>query len=466
MILNQNSQDVQDISMFFAFCKFVSLKNVLTHCCKFKAHGIQVFQIFQTLFFLVFKFRNLWRLSVSDNTPLPFARDTAYRFLNSPYHRWREFLAQIAKSAVSFLFTLTSDDKRKVFVVDDSVYNKNRSKKTELLSRVYDYVDKKYVKGFRFLTLTFTDGISLIPIDFALLGTKERICEADPDIDKRSSGYKRRLESVTDAPSVLLSMIDNARALIRKGSYILFDSWFCVPSLIRAIVKRGLHVTGRLKNDKTYFLFRRNGKNSFFNLEQLYAKLTKIPAAVRKRQQQTPDILGSLRVCLPSVKDCEALVVKIVFLKNKSSSDPKEWLAILTTDLELSEEEIVRMYAKRWKIEEFFKVAKSLLKLEQEFQGRSYDMLISHATLVCTRYIFLELERRRNVDIRTCGELFWHCCDEIADLKLKEALIVIFEALQSFLGRFSSQSQDCLKDFIASLPAHVLRLLPVSLFLC
>ncbi|GHV42483.1 hypothetical protein FACS1894187_24740 [Synergistales bacterium] len=45
------------------------------------------------------------------------------------------------------------------------------------------------------------------------------------------------------------------------------------------------------------------------------------------------------------------------------------------------------MYAKRWKIEEFFKVAKSLLQLEREFQGRSYDMLVAHATLVCARYI-------------------------------------------------------------------------------
>jgi IS4 transposase len=81
--------------------------------------------------------------------------------------------------------------------------------------------------------------------------------------------------------------------------------------------------------------------------------------------------------------------------------------SILTTDLELTEEEVVQMYAKRWRIEEFFKIAKSLLKLESEFQGRSYDMLIGHATLVCVRHIFLELERRKTLDVRTCGELFF-----------------------------------------------------------
>ena len=93
-------------------------------------------------------------------------------------------------------------------------------------------------------------------------------------------------------------------------------------------------------------------------------------------------------------------------------------------------------------------------------------MLISHATLVCTRYIFLELERRRNIDDRTCGEIFWHCCEEIAGLNLKEALILICEALQAFLGRFSKQPQDYLKDFMASLPASLLRLLPNPNSLC
>ena len=261
-------------------------------------------------------------------------------------------------------------------------------------------------------------------------------------------------------------MIDNARNIICKGSYIVFDSWFCVPPLIREIAGRGLHVTGRLKNDKTHFLFRRNSKDSFLTLEQLFEKLTKIPAAVRKRQQQAADILGSFRVCLPPVDGYEALAVKIVFVKNRSASNDKEWLAILTTDLELSEEEVVCMYAKRWKIEEFFKVAKSLLKLEREYQGRSYDMLIAHAALVCTRYIFLELERRRNTDIRTCGELFWHCYEEIADLKLKEALVLIFEALEAFLERSSTCPKKCLKDFMASLPAPLLRLIPIPSNLC
>jgi len=188
---------------------------------------------------------------------------------------------------------------------------------------------------------------------------------------------------------------------------------------------------------------------------------------VREQQQQeNADIIGSLRVALSANGEGEAVPAKIVFLQNKRSKNPQEWLAILTTDLKLSEEQIVQMYAKRWKIEEFFKVAKSLLQLEHEFQGRSYDMLVGHATLVCVRYIFLELERRKTLDVRTCGELFYHCCDELPDLKVREAVIWIFQILEAFMMKFFSDGRDilktCLEYFTSALPASLLELLPIS----
>jgi hypothetical protein len=316
------------------------------------------------------------------------------------------------------------------------------------------------------LTLAFTDGISLIPLDFSLLASQKTLCPANSDIDKRSHGSKRRAEAVRPAPDVLLSMLNGCRDIISDGSYILFDSWFCVPSLIRKLTERRLRVTGRLKNNSTRFLFHRNGKDHLLTLSQLFKRLSKIPEPVRKRQRQRPDILGSFRVALPPVKiDGEmlsAIPIKIVFLKNRNSSAEEKWLAILTTGLELTEEEVVLMYAKRWKIEEFFKVAKSLLQLEREFQGRSYDMLLAHTTLVCVRYIFLELQRRKNIDIRTCGELFYYCCDEIPEMKKREAIQLIFQLLESFLKQFLPNVEEYIKNFIVSLPSPLLRLFPLS----
>lgn len=76
----------------------------------------------------------------------------------------------------------------------------------------------------------------------------------------------------------------------------------------------------------------------------------------------------------------------------------------------------------RWSIETFFKFAKSHLKLGTEFQGRTFDMLISHTTIVFSRYLVLEWERRQNNDARSLGGLFYLFCDEVKDIDLKTAL--------------------------------------------
>ena len=79
--------------------------------------------------------------------------------------------------------------------------------------------------------------------------------------------------------------------------------------------------------------------------------------------------------------------ITMVFVRHRSKK--KEWLAILCTDLTLTAEEIIQNYAIRWDIEVFFKCTKSMLRLQKEFKGCSYDMMISHTTVVFSRYILL-----------------------------------------------------------------------------
>lgn len=81
---------------------------------------------------------------------------------------------------------------------------------------------------------------------------------------------------------------------------------------------------------------------------------------------------------------------RIVFVRDRNRS--KQWLALLSTDIDLPEEEIVRIYGKRWDIEVFFKMNKSYFRLAKEFQGRSYDMMFAHTSIVFTRYLFLAME--------------------------------------------------------------------------
>ncbi|WP_440336083.1 transposase [Megasphaera sp.] len=53
---------------------------------------------------------------------------------------------------------LTSENRKACFVIDDSLYERAGYKRTELAARVFDHVSMRYKKGFRLLTLGWTDG--------------------------------------------------------------------------------------------------------------------------------------------------------------------------------------------------------------------------------------------------------------------------------------------------------------------
>ena len=134
--LNHENDPVQSLPEFKAFCKTLSLRETLVRYCKNKQQGFCVFDIFCTLFVLIFRQRNFWRWHTNGKDAPAFGTDTVYRFLNSSFHNWREFLSRLALKAIAFLAPFTSSEKRRIFVADESIYNKNRDKKLELLSRV------------------------------------------------------------------------------------------------------------------------------------------------------------------------------------------------------------------------------------------------------------------------------------------------------------------------------------------
>jgi hypothetical protein len=68
---------------------------------------------------------------------------------------------------------LTSDKRVRVFIVDDSVYSRNRSKTLELLARVHEHTTGKFIKGFSMLTLGWSDGFGFVPLDFNLLSSRK-----------------------------------------------------------------------------------------------------------------------------------------------------------------------------------------------------------------------------------------------------------------------------------------------------
>lgn len=152
-------------------------------------------------------------------------------------YAWRRFLTLLSATTIHKVSSLTSAKRVTTFIIDDFMFERNRSKKVELLARCWDHAKNKTYKGFRMLTLEWSDGHAFVPVDFSLLLSflKTQINGIVEAIDKRTSGYKRRLESLKSAPELVPDMIDRALSAGMNASYVLMDSWFTHEPLILPI---------------------------------------------------------------------------------------------------------------------------------------------------------------------------------------------------------------------------------------
>lgn len=157
------------------------------------------------------------------------------------------------------------------------------------------------------------------------------------------------------------------------------------------------------------------------------------------------------------------LPVKVVFARNRHNKG--QWLALLSTDCSLSAEEIIRTYGMRWKIETFFKGVKSRLRLQKKFHGRSYDLMISHTTIVFARYIVLSWHHRLSTDGRSFGGLFLAMCDEAASVDWTVALQQLLQIFRDLSLNVSKSLKLLIKSqlqhWIASLPSYIDACLPI-----
>jgi hypothetical protein len=406
--------------------------------CNFRKKGFSCIKILKFIFMLVFTGKNLFRTLDSQNST-EFSKDTVYRFLNSSNFNWRKFLLLLTSSIIkNFVNPLTSEERVNVLIVDDSLYSRSRSKSVELLARVKDHISGKYVKGFRLLTLGWSDGNTFLPLAFTLLSSvneQNRLCAENETIDKRTNGAKLRNEAILKSPAAMLNLIKKAVEYGIPASHVLFDSWFTYPKTLIDILSLKLNTIAMVKAiPKVYYKY--DGKS--MNLKTLYA-------SIRKKRGKAK-ILSSVVVGIGSDETGETIDAKIVFVRDRNRS--RQWLALISTDTSLSEDEIIRIYGKRWDIEVFFKMNKSFLKLGKEFQCRSYDSMVAHTSIVFTRYMMLSIEKRNNKDLRTIGGLFYQCCDGLQDIQFCEALQLIIDTLKNILSeKLILSKQHCSTTF-------------------
>jgi hypothetical protein len=443
------------------------LCSLLRTCGAYKEKGIDVSRIFFYLCSLVLCNITMNRDQTTRTHENLILKDTCHRFLQSLRIDWNRFLASLAQAIMiqDFLPLRRKDclGKEKPFflIVDDSSYSRNRSKKVELLARNWDHAKRQMYLGFRMLTLAWTDGISTLPVAFCNMSTSNktnRFNEAktfDPKW-KSSFGYRIRVLAQQKMNETLLNLLDVATEVQLRARYVLCDKWFSNPATILAILNKGYEVLCMIKNSRTYYLHegqKRTLKDIFRRLvvaERIQRKLDYIKTGTVKDRAY----LFSTTVFLIDKDKKPVHEVKLVFVRNRNKKS--DFLAILSTDTELTEDQIIEYYGCRWSIEILFHTCKSFLRLQKNSQTLDYSEIHASTAIIMVQFALLSWMNRKQADEVSYGELFHRLIEEVQDIALVNAIeIVLSLFVQNLASEYSiplDKLNETMNRFLRNLP--------------
>jgi len=443
---------------YFAICKILNDSGIR------KIKGCSAISIFFAYFMLPFLGQNIFTITTTCKEYFIIKKDSIYNFLNSHTFGWRNFLFNLSKKIIEYFNSVakkTRDAKRnkhkpllsktrpKCLVLDDTCMYKERSKFLENYARkLWDHALQVHFKGYLIVMALFTDGISQIPVDFALTATSNKK-NIDTTYEKKyhfnSNGYKRREDAKKSKIDVVKEMIQRLSKRKFKFDFVLMDSWYGVPILISYIYKF-YHVICNIKLNG----FKYKYKNDLLGVNEIYKK--------EKAKNQRKSMFS----CLIQVENKSYLKgekkyidAKIVFLRKR---DSKEYMAILSTNTNLCDKDIVRAYAYRWDIEVFFRTSKQFLRLDNGTQSCNFDALIASITIACTRYCFLSYVQRRDEDPMTHGALFQACCDELPEITFEQAIEQVLNITFKALAMASKSQENDARELVKQLESLVYSL--------
>jgi hypothetical protein len=301
--------------------------------------------------------------------------------------------------------------KYKTLVLDDSV-KKRRGKKMEAVSSHFDHVSGSHVMGQQVLTLGLSTDDIFLPLDSQLVISKVKASEQiKPYKDGRSIMAKRHNEAHTSKPEIAKNMLKRALRQGMTADYLTADAWFGTKTMIRTALDLSLCPILRMKKNKMKYRVSMDGQAKLINANELYQQVA------RKQWQPVAGLPWKaveceveLNIATENSQTPQWQQVKLLFVRGINEDDneeagKKQWALFLTTDTHLSKEELLEIYALRWRIEVYFKEAKQHLGFLKE-QTITFASHTASIHLCAIRYLLLAHNKlidlsQRISDIRT-----------------------------------------------------------------
>ena len=129
--ITQDTQNDNQISRTIRrfFTRF-HISSALKSSNAYKRKGIPVVKN-QYLFILIFSNRSMYMNLLSERSIPAFGKDTVYRFMKMIQINWIRFTTVLSSRIIKeAILLLNSEERANVLIIDDSMFERNRSKKS------------------------------------------------------------------------------------------------------------------------------------------------------------------------------------------------------------------------------------------------------------------------------------------------------------------------------------------------
>jgi len=373
--------------------KLLNLKTILAKSNFTKKEGVAVHMVLLHFVYMLVMNKKMSTFMKQSNDSLK--KDVYYRLLSNSTYNWRSLLTLSVSKILSKLHKIQDAKAIKVFILDDTVEDKVGKNVEGSCDKLWSNKEKRTIRGINVVSLNYSDGFSNFMLDFSIAMNKyARVAIEDftNKIDQRTNAHKRRLETMKGKSQIAIDMVKRAVDSGIYADYLLVDSWYSKPVFIKEMNALGLKVISRIANNNKIWNF--VGKEKTLNTIYNKAKALKTAKSGTHGKKIKYTYLSVV------VEHKNAGKLKIVFIKTKEKLIP-----IVSTDLEINDDEIIETYKRRWDIEQGYKELRQYFGFGQE-ENRIYEALIARITLSFFTYNIVSYINRISNEPQTMGGLF------------------------------------------------------------
>jgi hypothetical protein len=239
--------------------------------------------------------------------------------------------------------------------------------------------------GYQAIVSAWYNGVVTIPLDFELKIGKSRIKHANKSHYHKGTHTEHRQRMAKQKKTKIAESL--IRRAIQRGfrfRYLLWDSWYNNSSSLRFVFgtlrSKGIDLVAMVKRDGQKYLW----GDKFITVKELYRKSGKWQHNQSTGIMYKAVVVGVLDKHSANHPESQTVLgyVRMCFFRYPQH---KRYKALICTEVNLGEMEILSIYLRRWSIEVVFKDLKQYFGYDQS-KSSKYAPQIADLTIRCIFY--------------------------------------------------------------------------------